>query len=81
MSDWIVYKLISWVILVDKFLIKLFYYWYFDFEDLIGLTLAAEQQRMKREAATMRRQFQIWIIKTRARSLAKLCFEGHLLKR
>jgi len=49
-------------------------------QDLIGLTLAAEQQRMKREAATMRRQFQIWIIKTRARSLAKLCFEGHLLK-
>ena len=48
---------------------------------MIALGIIADQAILKRDSSDLKSRFQCWFLKMRARSLAKMCFQSHLLKR
>ncbi len=52
-----------------------------DFSDQIAREKVADKSARKKEMKQMKKVFSMWLLKTRGRMLARLCFESHLVKR
>ncbi|XP_065061193.1 uncharacterized protein LOC135688314 isoform X1 [Rhopilema esculentum] len=47
---------------------------------VVGLESIADAQRKKKDTKDLKKRFQAWMLKTRGKTLARMCFQGNLLK-